>query len=319
MRSVLDCAGSPRDMGLDQGEAWRGAIRDRLARTGIASRRPRLATLAPWTSGRVLGAGFGRQLIRHYSHLAERMDAVARGADVSLEALVELFTLASRRGPSADVFSRPALGVFTGRDANPLQLARTLPGLVGSGSSWRLRRSRPEVGFASLELTLPWLVTAAAGLNEKGLGAVVVPRMEPPGSPGADIPTASLLVQECLQRFEALDAALDWCLKRPVTGNGLVLLADEHGESAAVEVAGTRRRVLRPQDGLIVSGAEAQARDRVRKAWNETQDSDAEALDAVLHSQREFGLPIDGVLVLDPKSRSLAVSSSHFDQVSETL
>jgi hypothetical protein len=101
------------------------------------------------------------------------------------------------------------------------------------------------VGFASLEVTLPWLVSSVAGVNSAGLCAVLasIPR----SIPGTD-PPSLLLVQECLQRFEGIEGALDWCLQRPASGDLSLLLADASGALASIELRGRERRLARSCD-----------------------------------------------------------------------
>ena len=75
-----------------------------------------------------------------------------------------------------------------------------------------VRRTRPEGLFASLELSRPWLPSTLLGVNERGLAVAVAD--SGPEEAGCSAP-AALLAQDCLERFEALDAALDWCASRP--------------------------------------------------------------------------------------------------------
>ena len=63
---------------------------------------------------------------------------------------------------------------------------------------------------------------------------------------------AALLAQDCLRRFDGLDAAIDWLLVRPGGGSSLLMLADLSGEIAGVAVDGDLRRLLRPADGLMI-------------------------------------------------------------------
>ena len=117
-----------------------------------------------------------------------------------------------------------------------------------------LRRSRPEGGFASIEMTLPWMSSALAGINEAGLAVVAL------GSTfegGACLAPAVLMTQDCLRRLDSVDAALEWCRVRPAAGRATLLLGDASGEIAAVEIAGGSRRVLRPADsGVLAPGVE---------------------------------------------------------------
>jgi hypothetical protein len=124
-----------------------------------------------------------------------------------------------------------------------------------SGSEWIVRRSRPEVGFRSVELTLPWLATSVAGVNESGVAAMIAPTA--PGGPrtaGTPAPSALLLVQECLQRFRDVTGCIDWCLKRPTSGAASIVVADAAGMLAGVALAGDERRVLSPSGGVLVAG-----------------------------------------------------------------
>ncbi len=136
------------------------------------------------------------------------------------------------------------------------QLTRGFSNGTGAGSAWLVRRSRPDVGFASVELTLPWLVCAAAGVNEAGLSAALAPKATPSGTrreAGAPAPSAALLVQECLQRFESLEACLEWSSKRPASGDACLLFVDARGAAAAVEFSDSRRRVVRASAGTLVA------------------------------------------------------------------
>ena len=88
------------------------------------------------------------------------------------------------------------------------------PWMATATSRWIVRRSLPEIGFASVELTLPWLAPAVAGVNEKGLAVAIVPEAAERAAL-AFSPPALLLVQDCLQRFADLESALEWCARRP--------------------------------------------------------------------------------------------------------
>ena len=239
-------------MGHCQGLAYRAAIEQRIALGGGRTRRSRFPTLRALTSGTSLGRGPGRELIRHYTHLAERMAGIARSADVPFDSLMELFcreTCASApdEGPLAPAV---AVGLAGEAGVNPI-LMRSLAGKSLASSAWILRRSRPDVGFVSAEVTLPWLASAVAGINEAGLAVAVAPRsVSQTGGVTADAvnpftaPHALLLVQECLQRFEDLEGCLDWCQKRPCSGNLSLIIVDASARLARVEVEGSACRVV---------------------------------------------------------------------------
>ena len=220
MSLPIVCAGHPRDMGFAQGHALREIIRVEVARAGLLTHRSLWPSLRPVVSGALRGRGPGRELFRHFAHQAERLEGLAQAAALPLDSLVELQLR--------------------------LQLGAGAGGELGKETAWIVRESRPVVGFRSLELTLPWLVSAVAGVNEAGLavlaqGPQVAESGELPRRDG-DAPPI-LLVQDCLARFENLAGALDWCRKRPVEGQQTIVLGDTSGARATVEICGRERRV----------------------------------------------------------------------------
>jgi len=304
--ALLECAGAPRDLGLDQGGRFHDAIRDRAARAGARS-RGRLGRLtAPLVAGPVLGRGVGRALLRHYPHLAERMDGIALGAGLSLESVVDLFVRETADwdlGLRSDAL-RAEAGIAVEAEAGA-RLLRTLDS--GPQRRWVLRRSEPEHGFRSLELTLPWLASAVAGVNTEGVAIAIAPRTAPPCAPSIEAPSAIVLVQECLQRFGELAACIDWCTKRPVAGNSTLLIADASGEVAGVEVAGSRRRVLRPGEGLLVEGAQLDFQAALRKCVAERGELDPSRVEKLPTVSGEGASETGRVVCLDAGGRRLYV------------
>lgn len=256
---TIDCRGAPRDLGLDQGAACAQAIRSWLDERGIARGRRWFPNLRRLTSGGVLGGGVGREVVRHYPHLAERMSGIARASGVSLDALME-DVVASTYGVEGSPFATPAIAFAAGYSEAPL-LGRTLDGAL----PWALRRSSPEIGFASVELTLPWLAGGLAGVNEAGVGAALGTPVEAPRMKGALAAPGWLLVQECLQRFGELDGAIEWCLKRPVSGHFSLLLGDAKGDRVLVELAGDSCRLIQRGGDVALHGGTAEEQDDVRK------------------------------------------------------
>ena len=110
---TIECKGAPRDLGLDQGAACTQAIRSWLDERGIARARRGFPNLRRLTSGGVLGAGVGREVVRHYPHLAERMSGIARASGVSLDALME-DVVASTYGVEGSPFAAPAIAFAAG-------------------------------------------------------------------------------------------------------------------------------------------------------------------------------------------------------------
>lgn len=264
---VVRVSGDPRAMGFAQGRAVRDEIRAALGAAG-ATRRGRMPlSLRPLVSGPVLGAGMGRELVRHYPHLSERIQGIARGAGASIESLMALFVRAAE-GRVEPTLSDPApAAARAGDDALVCRpLARSVADPV-------VRHSRPEVGFASVELTLPWLATSLVGVNEPGLAVAVAP-VAPPTR--ATAPSVLLLVQECLQRFHDVAGGVDWCRKRPASGAASIVLADAAGRVAVVDVRGPVRELRRTDTGVVTAGGCDDRHAALRKAL-ETADPAAVA------------------------------------------
>ncbi|MDE0886833.1 MAG: hypothetical protein OSB70_15005 [Myxococcota bacterium] len=219
----------------------RSAIRQQMKKAGLDARRRRWPKLAAFTSGPVRGSGSGREMIRHFTHLAERADGLARGAGVPVDSLLELQHPAYSEADEAQ-----AACVLDGGSGS--NLVRTL-----AGGAWLVRRSRPEVGFASLELTEPWCVSSVAGINEAGLAVCMAPSGEI-ASPRESAASSQFFVQECLQRFEEIEAGIDWCLNRPAKGQGTLLLADAAGRLGAVHFGAAGPEPERSDGSPILAG-----------------------------------------------------------------
>jgi len=305
-RPVIECAGHPREMGQAQGGACAAAVKGVLRTQGLPAKRAQRMSLRAYTSGSVLGGGVAREIVRHFTHLSERIDGLARGAGVpvdSVSALHARTVQSSIFGPSG---VEPIALITGGSEDEPVgRFACSLPEPTDESSAWCLRRSRPAVGFESVEVTLPWLVTSFAGVNAAGLAAAYLPRRDAPAAAQRRAPAAPaiLLVQECLQRFEQIEASIDWCLDRPAAGSGIVVLADARGEMAAVHVEQGDRRVGWPADGLLLCGGDAETEAFLQKR---------EARDAMFSPTPIEGTGLEALLgasatrvLIDPAARSL--------------
>jgi hypothetical protein len=238
----IQCAGAPRDLGLDQGRACRSALR--------ASFEQR-----PWWERWLCRAGLdgtrsaqlARDLARHFPQQSEAIEGMVRGTGVPYGwfagSLAREF-VAERPGPSDGAAALAAGPPLT---SGGCLVARTLAGEPV------VRRSAPEGGFASVELTLPWLTAALAGVNEGGLAVAAVSLAGCGVGDACSVP-AALLVQDCLARFDSIGGAVDWCAGRPAGGRAAILLADARGELALVAIDGDDRRVVPPKAAFACEG-----------------------------------------------------------------
>ena len=254
----MECRGAPRDLGRDQGEQFLSYVREALADQGLSVRRSRWPSFRALASGRVLGRGVGREIIRHYPHQGERLAGIAPGARVSLEALVDQCARASEFRDEA-----PGVSAALGASGGEAWLARLLPAPAFAFDTPIVRRTLPEVGFASLEVTRPWFVSCLAGVNEEGLAVAV--SVSPPANGVGGFLTASLLAQDCLQRFTRVEACIDWCRKRPAESGACLLAADATGEIAKIRPGSTADPVGRPSEGLLAAGLSPEDEVALRK------------------------------------------------------
>lgn len=283
MWTTIECAGHPRDLGWNQGIATREAIRSEIARAGLSCSRSRIPTLRGLASGPLRGRGAGREFYRHFAHQAERLEGLAAAAGVPSDSILDLHLRGSAGTEDGPLASRGAAirGHRVEEDDGEARvlLERTLPPAVAGEAGWMLRESRPEVGFASIEIGLPWLVSSVAGLNSEGLAMIAGSPLGPgSGRTGAAPPL--LLVQECLQRFSDVEGALGWCGKRPVEGEQLFVLADASGALVTVAFDGRECRIQRDEAEVYSeAGGAAVQYGEVAAVWGAAGKMDRVRLD----------------------------------------
>jgi hypothetical protein len=225
---------------------------------------------------------------RFYPQQAEMMEAMARASRVPLSWLIAILAGSPRPTPPADALILAAASALTDRGG---LLARALPGDA------IVRRSRPESGFRSIELTQPWRIAPLAGVNEAGLAVACVSSSgEIAGS--RHVVPAALLAHDCLRRFDSLDGAIDWLLVRPGGGKSMLVLADPSGEIAGVGADGDERRVFRPADGLIVHTGGHARQTEIEKGFREASPLLGSDLG------RFFGMPL---VVVEPSRRQIGL------------
>ena len=228
----VSCRGAPRDLGWDQGRACAATLRGARSLRG---RRP---------SGR-LGALLG-DLRRHFPHQAEQLEGIARGAGIGLGALSSQWLRALREPASA------LAAVCEGRT----RLYAALP--IDAIQRHILSDGR----FATAEFSRPSFTAPLLGVNEAGLAVAVSGRC----APQARVAPGALLARDCLERFEAVEAALAWCQVRPASAGHALLFADAAGGLAAVDRRGDVVERVAPRAGLICLGGSPEASAALRAA-----------------------------------------------------
>jgi hypothetical protein len=290
---VIECEGAPRDLGLDQGTHCRVAL-NAAYRSRSRWQRARLRTLAESAACRRARL----EIRRFYPQQAEAMEAMARASGVPVSWFLSILAGNPRTALPGDALVVAAASAIT--DCGGL-LARAFP------VDAIVRRSRPESGFRSVELTQPWRIAPLAGVNEAGLAVACVSSSGQVAGSRYAVP-ATLLAQDCLRRFDSLDGAIDWLLVRPGGGKSVLVLADVSGEIAGVSVDGDERRVFRPADDLIVHTGGHARHAEIEKGLREAS--------TLLGSDlgRFFGMPL---VVVESSRRSIALLNERSDREAE--
>jgi hypothetical protein len=282
----VHCAGAPRDLGLDQGEALRARVRESLR---AAARGPALVgelrEWLPWSRS----ARVWRDVQAYFPHHAERTRGLSIGARIPTRALAARLA-----------------GLLAGDGGLVVGLSALLARSFGPGAdpdAWVVRHSAPDNDYRSVELAPVWGAAAALGVNERGLAATAtaLPAADPLLR-GCAAP-AALLVQDVLQRFDAVDKAVEWALRRPAGGCASLLLADASGRLAGVAIEGRKRRLLDANGAMLAGLGPAAALASLEKTLAEG------ALDAagVARLLAEASARPRLVVVADPVARRLGV------------
>jgi hypothetical protein len=229
---LLRCAGAPRDLGLDQGRAARDAIRADARAAGFPAPETLLERVRVSRRDTAPGrSALARDLMRHFPHLAERAAGLAAGAGVGEAALLD--ALARELDGDADGALRCEVGVAD--DALVLRIAEPWP-LTG----FAVRECAPDGGHRNLGFTRPAQLGSFAGVNEHGLAGVAMPLAAPAQGERCAAP-GILLLDQCIERLDSVEKALEWCEHRPGGGRALLLFADATGARAALEIDGEKR------------------------------------------------------------------------------
>lgn len=238
---MLEAAGAPYEQGHAQGRAYARGI----ANSARALRRQYGFGIWRVTLSEVhLGAG--RRMLRHTPQLHERLEGIAAGARVDVRAL-ELHGVQSRIA---------GVGSCDGATLEArLEIPAELEPLLF------VRHSRPDAGgFASVELTCaPW-AGCLAGINESGLGVVVLEDR------ALDAPSLRVLALDLIYRRNEPEPGIEHLRKRAAYAgaSGLLHLVAPGGRALRVELLDGELEVseLAPSGAVVESTVRLDPADR---------------------------------------------------------
>ncbi len=271
---LLRCAGAPRDLGLDQGRAARDAIRADARAHGF----PAAATLlervqALRRDAAPARSALARDLTRHFPHLAERAAGLAAGAGRGGVGAARSARARTRRRRGASTALRSGRRRRRARAAHRRTVA-----------AHRLRRAqlRARRGLRQSRRSRdPAHVGSLAGVNEHGLAGVAMPLAAPAPDERCAAP-GILLLDQCIERLDRVEKALEWCEHRPGGGRALLFFSDATGACAAIEIDGEKRhrRAATPARRCGPRRARRSARALARRSTGAGFEARAFALDA---------------------------------------
>ena len=227
---VLETVGAPFDQGATQGRVFAGELRTHAAE--LAARAGRWLGLELRAAAR---SGPARAMLHHTLQQHERLQGIAAGSGVPLSELALAGALARVRGRASLCGALVEARLDVPAALGPLLL---------------LRRSLPDqVSLRSVELSAAPFPGCLAGLNERGIGVVVIDDRDVRQLP------LRALAQDLLMRATELDSALALLARRAryAGGSGALLIADASGRAFRVELrAGAlRSRALAPRTHAI--------------------------------------------------------------------
>lgn len=249
------CRGSAREMGEAQGEI----LRERLPELfrSLACIEPYRLKQPKWMPYG-LYRKFTERKARAYlasaladsPELAARIEGLARAAHVSirslslfhaLEPMLSAVDAESAHAASAGC-SVMAVGKRRSAYGEPI-IGRNFDYLPLAQPFYILRRDEPKDGLKSLIFTSAPLIGAVDGINEAGLCltlnyAYTVDSARP-------APTISMRISEVLRQCRTVQEATTWMKQHPHWGAGLILLVDESGDMASLELSQTQSHIRR--------------------------------------------------------------------------
>lgn len=255
----ISCSGTPREMGMQQGQA----LGDRVAQglREVVLENPRIRQIKPWFVPARLLLRVARGLAKrnaprdvelHYPRQYDRTIGIAKGAGVDVDLLWLMAFLEQQTQPALRLPACTSVAFGPDRTAlGEAAIARVFDLPPETKPFNLLRRDAPTGRYASLHLTFPQLAGSHTGVNQQGLA--VSYNLGYPSDRSDCRTNVTLIVQEVFERCATVGEALELVPQLPRSGGSLLTLADAAGDIAAVELTSTRTAGRRPEHGCIVN------------------------------------------------------------------
>lgn len=264
-KSFLDvsCSGSFYELGQDQGEFLRDQIPDIFKTLLTSEYVPALVRLAgPQFLKLVFNlqgaslrfpvvAAFKKQLPRQW----ERLCGLAKGLGVSVHTLIGIARIETTAAQFHFVMGCLSMAVAKEHSQNSSPLIaynHDFPKMFRD--QILVRRSNPQDGYASIQMTYPLLAGAIAGINQKGVAVTLnhAYSQEPLGYFDTGIPP-SWVVQEILDLCDSVDDAISIARNIRFGCGSLMTIMDRHGGMCVLEFSQNKFGVRKSQDNFLLT------------------------------------------------------------------
>lgn len=255
----IECSGTHRQMGRQQGRAFSRMVRDGVGvfTTSEAFEQERPAWLPRaayvWLAGLKSRRTLETDLRNHVPRQLERLEGLAEGSGLGLGNLyllhaAELFFAKVDVAPGA--CSAIAVSGDRAAEGEPLLIKNfDYPELACPLLSARL--SRPDGGCASVELGAVSLTGNHDGINEHGL-AIAYNYGYGTDPIRTSVPL-TFLVQEALESCHSTAEAAEFLTSAARGGSGILTLADSEGDIRVLELSPGNAAQRTPTRGLLVA------------------------------------------------------------------
>jgi hypothetical protein len=185
--------------------------------------------------------------------MAQRLEGISEGAEIhpnelylynALDALISSVTHMIVMHPLSGC-SAVAVRGSKSLSSEPV-IAKNFDYLPLVQPLYAIRESHPKGKNRSLEFTVAPLCGTIDGVNERGLCITYNYAYVADGP--AEAPTISMVISEAMAVCCTVSEAAEFIASTPRWGGGLLMLADDSGDLASLELSNTRSLLRRPAD-----------------------------------------------------------------------